>query len=92
LPLLALSNEKKIIDLETVRDVCAILDYELKLRMLTDPIDADNAIAKLEEGIRRTLKVKGLWSFGPSSGETGGSVTNSVTKPTIAERRASSTT
>jgi len=59
LPLIALSNDKEIIDVETVHDVCAILDYELKLRMLTDPIDADNTIAKLEEGIRRALKVKG---------------------------------
>ncbi len=59
LPLVALSNDRDIIDLRTVNDVCEILDYELKLRMLADPIDADNTIAKLEERIRRTLSVKG---------------------------------
>jgi len=59
LPLLALSNDKNDIDLETVRVVCGILGYELKLRILADPIDADSTIAKLEEAIRRTLRVKG---------------------------------
>ena len=59
LPLVALSNDRDIIDLRTVNDVCEIFDYELKLRMLADPIDADNTIAKLEERIRRTLSVKG---------------------------------
>lgn len=59
LPLIALTNDKNVIDKETVESVCAILDYELRLRILTDPIDADDRIAKLEERIRRTLKSRG---------------------------------
>jgi hypothetical protein len=55
MPLIALTTDKNEVDLETVETVVAILDYELDLRRLTDPIDADNVIAKLEEKIRRHL-------------------------------------
>lgn len=55
MPLIALTTDKDEVDLETIETVVAILDYELELRRLTDPIDADNAIAKLEEKIRRHL-------------------------------------
>ena len=51
--------DKEQIDLETVRTVTAILDYELRVRTLLDPIDADNTISKLEEKIRRALTAKG---------------------------------
>jgi hypothetical protein len=57
--LIALTTDKDSIDLETVRTVTAILDYELRVRILTDPIDADNTISKLEEKIRRALDVRG---------------------------------
>ena len=59
LPILALSNDKEIVDTEIVRMVTAIMDYELQVRTLTDPIDADDRIAKLEEKIRRLLQAKG---------------------------------
>jgi len=59
LALIALTTDKTAIDVETVSTVCHILEYELKMRELTDPIDADNRIAKLEEKIRRALKHKG---------------------------------
>jgi hypothetical protein len=55
MPLIALTTDKEHVDLETVETVVAILDYELEIRRLTDPIDADNVIAKLEEKIRRHL-------------------------------------
>lgn len=58
IPLLALSTDKNTIDTDTVHRVMAILDYELRLRTISDPIDADNLVAKLEEKIRRTLKAK----------------------------------
>lgn len=57
--LVALTTDKKVIDAETVDIVCRMLDYELDVRMLTDPIDADGTIAKLEESVRRVLRVKG---------------------------------
>ena len=56
--ILALTNDKDEVDLEIVEMVIAILDYELRVRILTDPIDADNAIARMEESIRRQLKRK----------------------------------
>jgi hypothetical protein len=59
LPLIALTTDKDVVDLVTVEVVSTIMDYELRLRMLTDPIDADNAIARMEEKIRRTLESKG---------------------------------
>jgi hypothetical protein len=59
LPLVALTTDKDIIDADTVKTVTSILDYELNIRVLTDPIDADATVAKLEEKIRRVLQVKG---------------------------------
>jgi hypothetical protein len=59
LALIALTTGKTAIDTETVGTVRLILDYELKMRELTDPIDADNTIAKLEERVRRVLSARG---------------------------------
>lgn len=54
--LIALTTDKTAIDAETVEVVCKILDYEYNVRRITDPIDADDKIAKLEEAIRRHLQ------------------------------------
>jgi hypothetical protein len=59
LGLIALTTDKDSVDLETVRTVTAILEYEFNIRRLTDPIDADNKIARLEEGARRVLSTVG---------------------------------
>ena len=59
LALIALTTGKTAIDTDTVGTVRLILAYELRMRELTDPIDADNTIAKLEEKIRRVLAHKG---------------------------------
>jgi hypothetical protein len=59
MPLIALTTDRQVIDLPTVDATLAILDYELKIRLLTDPIDAENVVARLEEKIRRTLAAKG---------------------------------
>lgn len=56
--LLALINDKDEIDTETIDALLSILDYEIQIRRLTDPIDCDDRIAKLEEKIRRTLRVR----------------------------------
>jgi hypothetical protein len=57
LPLIALTTNKKVIDVETINVVIAILKYELAVRTETDPIDADNRIAELEQKIRRQLQI-----------------------------------
>ena len=59
LALIALTTDKDLIDLETVQVVIQILQYELRLRVLTDPVDADNRVARLEQQIRRQLKARG---------------------------------
>lgn len=59
MPLLALTMDKDIIDNEVMDVLLSILDYEITIRRLTDPIDADDRIARLEQKIIRTLKVRG---------------------------------
>src|SRR5262249_29677521 len=54
--LIALATDKDVIDEAMVGWVVDILKYELDYRMLTDPIDADSTIAKIEENISRNLK------------------------------------
>ncbi len=59
LPLLAINDGKNDIDREVVEKATAIAGWQLEVRMELDPIDADNAIAKMEEKIRRELRNKG---------------------------------
>ena len=53
--LLAVKDLKDEIDEETVSRVIKLCDWQLAVRKLHDPIDADNKIAKMEEKIRRQL-------------------------------------
>lgn len=55
MPLIAINDRRRDIDLEVVEKVIALLDYELAVRREADPIDADNRIAALEERIRRVV-------------------------------------
>jgi hypothetical protein len=54
--LLAVTTGAATVTRDLVARVIAILDYELRVRRLTDPIDAENSVAKLEEAIRRCLR------------------------------------
>ncbi len=54
--LLAVNDLKTEIDLETVEKAISLCNWQLKVRQIYDPIDADNAIAKMEERIRRYLR------------------------------------
>jgi len=49
MPLLAFSSGKETVDVEIVQDVIAIVNYELRILAVNDPIDADNAITRMEE-------------------------------------------
>lgn len=53
--LLAVNAEKNEVDEAITQDVIHLMNWQLKARRLHDPIDADSAIAKIEEKIRRTL-------------------------------------
>jgi hypothetical protein len=57
--LLALTNDRQVIDLQTIDATIEILNYEHKIRLLTDPIDSENLIAKMEQKIMRLLQAKG---------------------------------
>jgi hypothetical protein len=54
--LLAVNSRKTIIDEQIIQDVITLMSWQLEVRRLYDPVDADNAIAKIEEKIRRVLK------------------------------------
>jgi len=57
--LMAVNKKQDVIDDQMVEDVISLMDWQLEMRQMYDPIDADNACAKLEEKIRRTLNKKG---------------------------------
>jgi len=55
MPLLAINEMQDVITPEIAEKTVALLNYQLLARKFADPIDADNAIAKIEERIRRLL-------------------------------------
>lgn len=55
--LLTVNEMKKDIDEDIVHKVTQLMDWQLQVRRLHDPIDADSAIAKIEEKIRRILLI-----------------------------------
>ena len=59
--LLTVNAGKSEVDEAIVRDVIDLMNWQLQARRLHDPVDADSAIAKVEEKIRRVL------SAGPRS-------------------------
>jgi hypothetical protein len=58
--LLAVNELKDEIDAAIVSKVCKLMDWQLQVRKLHDPIDADGQTAKMEERIRRILKLESL--------------------------------
>ena len=56
--LLAVNDMKNAVDTETVSQAIALCDWQLEVRRIHDPIDADNNVAKMEEKIRRVLNKK----------------------------------
>ena len=57
--LLAVNSLKPAIDLETIQHATALCDWQLELRRIHDPIDADGKMAQMEERIRRALRQRG---------------------------------
>jgi hypothetical protein len=80
LSLIAANDMKEIVDVETVEKVIELCNWQLRVRKLYDPIDANNEVAKMESRIKRELTFKpltnrelqrattahrsGLWCFG----------------------------
>jgi hypothetical protein len=58
MPLLAVNEDKKEVDVEITKKVITLCNWQLEARKIYDPVDADNTVARLEEGIRRALKRK----------------------------------
>jgi len=57
--LLAVNERRGRIDRDIVDKVARLMDWQLEVRRLHDPIDADGQTAKTEEKIRRILRAKG---------------------------------
>jgi hypothetical protein len=57
--LLTINEGKDKIDAEIINKVIRLMNWQLEVRKLHDPIDADGQTAKMEEKIRRTLRTKG---------------------------------
>jgi len=53
--LMAANKKQDIIDDQMAIDVISLMDWQLEMRQMYDPIDADNACAKMEIKIRRAL-------------------------------------
>jgi hypothetical protein len=53
--LLAANEQKQEIDLDIVQKATALCDWEVEVRKLYDPIDADSIYAQMEEKVRRHL-------------------------------------
>ena len=54
--LLAVNEKKREIDQDIVAKAIRLMDWQLSVRQLHDPIDADGKMAVMEERIRRVLK------------------------------------
>lgn len=54
--LLAINQKKKIVDADIVNKATRLMDWQLSVRRLHDPIDSDSLIGKTEERIRRLLQ------------------------------------
>jgi len=57
--LMAINLKAREIDKEIVSNAIELVDWQLLMRQAYDPIDADNASAKMEAKIRRALEAKG---------------------------------
>ena len=53
--LLAASSGKAEVDVPVMEAVLALVNYQLAVRQENDPVDADSAVARMEERIRRAL-------------------------------------
>ncbi len=62
MPLLAINEAKTTVDETIVDKVIKLLDWQLNVRQLHDPIDAEGKVAKMEETIRRRISTKPNWS------------------------------
>lgn len=60
MPLLAFNEGETVVNVGVMDAVIAIMNWELKIRTILDPIDADNKIAQMEANIKRHLGFKPL--------------------------------
>lgn len=56
--LLAVNDGKVEVDETIIRNVIDLMNWQLEARRMHDPIDADSAVAKIEEKIRRILTTR----------------------------------
>lgn len=61
MPLLAVNDMKRSVDLDIVNKIISLLEWQHNVRGIYDPIDAEGKVAKMEEKIRRAFKLKQKW-------------------------------
>lgn len=59
--MLALNQQRSIVDADITRDVIALMDWQLRMRELHSPTPADNKYARMEDDIRRVLRNGPQW-------------------------------
>jgi Protein of unknown function (DUF3987) len=59
--LLTVTSGKFVVDTRVMRAVLDLVRYQLDARRYADPIDAENTVARMEEGIRRSLARGSHW-------------------------------
>ena len=57
--LIAINERRDRIDVNIISKVLKLMDWQLEVRRMHDPIDADGKTAAMEEKIRRLLQAKG---------------------------------
>ena len=58
--LMAANKKQAIIDDKMIENVIELMDWQLEMRQLHDPINCDNATSEMEEKIRRKLSNKNM--------------------------------
>jgi hypothetical protein len=59
MPIIVATTDKTEVDGQVISSVTALLNYELHTRKALQPIDAENAVAKMEQKIPRVLDIHG---------------------------------
>ncbi len=55
MPLIAVNEGKTVIDTDIVAKTITLMNWQLKVRRMHDPVDADNTLARLGRKSRRIL-------------------------------------
>lgn len=58
--LLAANDRRETIEADIVRDAIDLVEWQLQMRRLHDPIEAEGAVARMEQKVIRQLEARGI--------------------------------